>query len=216
MTGAQLPSKIPPHAYLLMQEWQKELEAEQKLRHHFYEIVDENSKMEFINGMIIFNSPVKKVHSVATGRIFSLISSYVEYLELGWTGVEKVLVSLTRNDYEPDVCFWKKETADTFEEEQMHFPAPDFVVEVLSKKTAKIDRTIKFVDYEAHGVSEYWIVEPVKKVIEQYILINGNYHLRFKGIAGTIKSEAIAGFEIEVEDIFSNTPVLKLLKYLLK
>jgi hypothetical protein len=48
------------------------------------------------------------------------------------------------------------------------------------------------------------------------VLINGNYHLRFKGSAGIIKSEVIAGFEIEVEDIFGNTPVLKLLKYLLK
>jgi Uma2 family endonuclease len=116
----------------------------------------------------------------------------------------------------PDVCFWRKDIADTFEEEQMHFPAPDFVVEVLLKKTAKIDRTVKFVDYEAHGVSEYWMVEPVKKVIAQYVLINGNYHLRFKGATGIIKSEAIVGFEMEVEAIFSNTPVFKLLKHLLK
>lgn len=208
-------SAMPPNAYLLIQAWQQQLEAEHQLRHHFYEIVDENTKMEFINGQIVFHSPVKKRHGGAVGRIFALVSGYCDYFELGWTGVEKMMVSLTRNDYEPDVCFWAKEKADLFNDDQMHFPAPDLVVEVLSKKTAKTDRTIKYTDYEAHGVLEYWIVDAVKKRVEQYILINGQYRLRFADSTGTIRSEALKGFAVEVEDIFNNVSVLKLLQPLI-
>jgi Uma2 family endonuclease len=52
----------------------------------------------------------------------------------------------------------------------MRFPAPDLVVEVLSKGTAQWDRGVKFTDYAANGVAEYWIVNPGKQTIEQYIL----------------------------------------------
>jgi len=216
MTHAQPPLNMPPNAYLLIQQWQKQLETEHQLRHHFYEIIDENTKMEFINGQIVFHSPVKKRHGDATGLIFTLINCYTNQFDLGWTGIEKMLVSLTRNDYEPDVCFWKKEKSDLFEDDQMHFPAPGLVVEVLSRKTAKTDRTTKYVDYEAHGVQEYWIVDPVKKKVEQFVLINGEYRLRFNDSTGLMKSEAVAGFEIEVEQIFDNTPILKTMQPLLK
>ena len=52
----------------------------------------------------------------------------------------------------------------------MKLPAPDLVVEVLSKGTAKRDRGIKFTDYAANGIGEYWIVNPGKQTVEQYEL----------------------------------------------
>ncbi len=38
--------------------------------------------------------------------------------------------------------------------------APDFVIEVLSPATAMKDQTEKRFLYEAHGVKEYWIINP--------------------------------------------------------
>lgn len=201
-----------PHAEILMQEAQKRLEKEKELRKHFYRIVDENKKMEFINGEIIFQSPVKKEHNEATGKIYRILSEFTEIKELGWVGVEKTLVSLTRNDYEPDVCFWKNEKAQNFLDKQMQFPAPDLVVEVLSPKTEKHDRTTKFADYEAHFVKEYWIVDANKKKIEQYVLVNEKYLLQFNGDNGVIESEAIEGLSISIEDFFSKKPIASILK----
>jgi Uma2 family endonuclease len=194
-----------PNLPLLIEQAQIRLEAEKAVRQHFYATIDENTKMEFINGQIIFQSPVKKMHNDATGNLYMLIKLYCSKHDLGWAGVEKVLVSLTRNDYEPDICFWKKARAEHFTEDQMQFPAPDLAVEVLSPKTAKTDRTTKYVDYEAHGVLEYWLVDPKKKQVEQFILINGQYYLRFKGSEGDIQSEAIEGFSIDVKAIFDNS-----------
>ena len=39
------------------------------------------------------------------------------------------------------------------------------------------DRKIKFNLYEKYGVKEYWIIDPVNKVLEQYVLIDGKYSL---------------------------------------
>ncbi|MGA0558228.1 Uma2 family endonuclease [Larkinella sp. VNQ87] len=85
-------------------------------------------------------------------------------------------------------------------------------VEVLLPKTAKIDRTIKFTDYEAHGVGEYWLVDPTKKTVEQFVLINGVFHLRFQGGEGLLKSEVVKGFQLPAEAFFSTTPALTILQ----
>ena len=45
------------------------------------------------------------------------------------------------------------------------------MVEILSKSAAKKDRGIKHQDYAAHGIGEYWIINPHRKSIDQYILI---------------------------------------------
>ncbi|MDC3426058.1 Uma2 family endonuclease [Aquibacillus sp. 3ASR75-11] len=48
--------------------------------------------------------------------------------------------------------------------------APDLIVEILSKSTAKTDRMIKFNRYQRAGVKEYWIVDPAHETIDVYIL----------------------------------------------
>ena len=84
----------------------------------------------------------------------------------------------------------------------MRFPAPDFIVEILSDSTAKTDRETKFDDYAAHGVKEYWIIDPDAEVVEQYLLRDEEYLLIKKTDSGILKSEAIAGFAIPVRAIF--------------
>ena len=126
---------------------------------------------EFINGEAIMHSPVKRRHLTASKLLENLLQNYVLVHDLGEVDTEKALVGMTRNDYEPDICFWNKETASTFDDDMMVHPAPDFIVEILSKSTASKDRAtsvggIKFEDYAAHGVREYWTIDPVRKSIE--------------------------------------------------
>ena len=144
-----------------------------------------------------------------------LLHTYTAVNKLGYVGAEKLLVSLTRNDYEPDVCFFGNEKAKKFKPAQMQFPAPDLVVEVLSKTTEAHDRGIKFTDYAAHGVSEYWIVDPDTETLEQYILDDGEYELIMKSKDGMVESRAVAGFKIPVRAIFSEKDNLKTLQGIL-
>ena len=58
------------------------------------------------------------------------------------------------------------------------YGAPDLLVEVLSPGTARYDRGRKMRFYELNGIREYWIVDPRIRVVEQYILEDGNYRLR--------------------------------------
>lgn len=125
------------------------------------------------------------------------------------------MVSLTRNDYEPDVCFFGNNKAKSFTPKQVQFPAPDLVVEVLSDSTKKNDRETKFQDYAAHGVTEYWIVDADKKIVEQYFLQNEQYELLLKAKDGEIESVVLADFKIPIRAIFDETENLKVLANLI-
>ena len=191
-----------PDAVLFAQKLESALKAEQKKRRHFYEIVEENKKVEFVNGEIIFHSPVIKQHNSATKLLCKLIDTFVIKHNLGYVGFEKILISLTRNDYEPDICLFGIEKAKEFTGRQMQFPAPDFIVEVLSDSTEKYDRETKFQDYAAHGVQEYWIIDAEKEFVEQYFLQNEKYELLLKAKDGKIESLVLNNFKIPIQSIF--------------
>lgn len=148
----------------------KLLEEERDKRKKFYEHISEQEKAEFINGEIVIHSPAKLRHILASKNLFALLDAYVRKNNLGLVGYEKMLIALSRNDYEPDICYFNPAKAQTFSLDQMKFPAPDLVVEVLLPSTEAADRGIKFEDYAAHGVAEYWIVDPEQGFLEQYVL----------------------------------------------
>lgn len=178
------------------------MENESKKREQYYALVHENVKAEFINGEIVYQSPVKRIHWKISSRIANALITYVEANQLGEVAVEKAMVSLSRNDYEPDICFFRDEIARQFTDDQMHFPAPDFVIEIISPSTEKIDREQKFVDYAAHGVQEYWIIDPVSKSIEKYINREKEFVLSEKIKQGVVNSQAVSGFSISVQEVF--------------
>jgi Uma2 family endonuclease len=201
-----------PQASLIMQKVQAALAEEQKRRERFYDEMTEQQKVEFINGQIFTHSPVKKRHNQANLLLAKLVSTYVDLHDLGFVGIEKILITLTRNDYEPDICYFSNEKAEQFTEDQMKFPVPDWVVEVLSKSTEANDRGVKFKDYEAHGIPEYWIIDPEKEVVEQYVLQDGAYELLLKTGQGTISSQVLSGFSVPVRAIFNRTENLQALR----
>jgi Uma2 family endonuclease len=178
------------------------LELEKQRRLQFYNDIDDDMKVEFINGEIVVHSPVKKEHTDVVGSLYKILDVFVKIAKLGWVGYEKVMSAFTRNDYEPDVVFFGNEKSDNFQTGQWKYPVPDFVVEVLSEGTEHRDRGIKFKDFESHGVLEYWIIDPVNETVEQYFLQDGKFKLHLKIDQGIIKSRVIKGFAIDVRAIF--------------
>lgn len=190
---------------------------EQERRELFYQTITDAEKAEFINGKVIMHSPVKKQHNLCSGFLYQLLNIYtLRHKTGGFVGFEKIFVSLTRNDYEPDICYFAPEKAQHFTAHQMKFPAPDFIAEILSPSTETIDRGVKFEDYAAHGVAEYWIINPESKTVEQYVEQNGIYNLLATLHEGVIRSSAIVGFEIPLLALFDEYEHLLALQAILQ
>ena len=187
-----------------MNELSSYIKTEEEKREHFYATVTEQEKAEFINGEVVYHSPVIRKHNYVTGNLFTLLKSFVGANNLGFVGIEKILTKLSRNDFEPDICFFRKEVADTFSDKTMFFPAPDFIAEILSKSTEKNDRGVKFEDYAFHEVKEYWIIDPDNETVEQYLLDDEKkYKLFVKLNEGMIYCKTVPGFNIPVKALFN-------------
>jgi len=180
------------------------LAAERERRRRFYEEMTPEEKVEFIDGEVILHSPARMRHLDVTMRLATLLRAFVGCRQSGKVCVEKCLCVFPRNDYEPDIVFFGRDKADTLGPETMKFPVPDFVVEVLSESTEERDRGVKFEDYAANGVAEYWIVNAEDSVLEQYLLRDGDYELALKSSSGRVRSVVIDGFESDVAALFDD------------
>ena len=193
------------------------LRDETERRERFYDEISDAQKAEFIDGEVVMHSPARNRHLTAKLNLTRLISTFVDYHELGVVRDEKCLCVFPRNDYEPDIVFFGPEKASRFHTNTMKFPMPDFAVEVLSEITERRDRGVKFEDDEAHGVQEYWIIDPSegRETVEQYVLEAGSFQLRLKSGSGEIASQVSSNFRIPIRAIFDTQENLTALRILL-
>ncbi len=52
--------------------------------------------------------------------------------------------------------------------------APDWIIEIVSLSSKKLDYVIKLAEYQKAGVREYWNVDPFNKIIMVYQLEKGD------------------------------------------
>lgn len=188
---------------------------ERERRKKFYEEMTPSQNIEFIGGAEVLHAPAQNQHLAVTKRVLKLLDTYVDIHHLGEVLSVKCLCVFPRNDYKPDVVFFGKAKAAKLKPSTMKFPIPDLVVEVLSASTEKRDRGVKFEDFEANGVGEYWVVDAEKRVVEQYVLRGGTYELVLKSSSGELRSEVIRDFTVPVAAFFSATENLAALRGML-
>ncbi|WP_296898388.1 Uma2 family endonuclease [uncultured Megamonas sp.] len=153
-------------------------------------IDDRNMKIktELIDGKIFTIAPRPKIkHATVCTNIASEFRSYLKgkTCRAFCDGVDVFLDE--NNRFVPDtmiVC-----NPDIIKHDGI-YGAPDLVVEVLSKTTAKNDRSKKKYTYAKYGVKEYWIVDVWSKSVEVYynqdswfVLDNIYYYLTDEEIA---------------------------------
>jgi Uma2 family endonuclease len=54
--------------------------------------------------------------------------------------------------------------------------APDWIIEILSPGNSKREMKVKYALYQESGVTEYWLVDPIHKVIHQLVLDDSGFY----------------------------------------
>jgi Uma2 family endonuclease len=70
----------------------------------------------------------------------------------------------------PDLAGWRREKMPVIPEDHRFEVAPDWVCEILSPSTAKLDRIKKLPLYAHYGVGHVWLVDPLARTLEAYSL----------------------------------------------
>ena len=123
--------------------------------------------MELVYGVVREPAAPRYGHQSVVTHLGALLDRHVRERDLGQVCVSPVDVVLDRDAalvLQPDIVFVAKAHLDRIKERI--WGAPDLVIEVVSPKTARRDRTTKLAWYARHGVRECWLVDARRCSVE--------------------------------------------------
>ena len=86
----------------------------------------------------------------------------------GWWILDEPELHLGPHVLVPDLAGWRRERMPVLPDTAWFETAPDWVCEILSSSTARLDRAEKMPIYLEAGVSHAWLVDPEIHVLEAY------------------------------------------------
>ncbi len=93
----------------------------------------------------------------------------------GWIILDEPEVHLGPHVLVPDIAGWRRERLPKLPDTAFIETPPDWVCEVLSPATARLDRTDKLSIYATFGVGHVWLVDPLAKTLEALALTSGKW-----------------------------------------
>ncbi len=95
----------------------------------------------------------------------------------GWWIIDEPELHLGEDILVPDLAGWRRERMPDFPDAAYSTLAPDWVCEVLSPSTRKLDLHAKRPVYAREGVAHLWLVDPVDRTLEAFELRDGEWVL---------------------------------------
>jgi len=80
---------------------------------------------------------------------------------------------------------------------------PELVTEILSTRRGNVERTEKIEDYARAGIGEYWIVNPFDRIVEVYLLRDGEYQLTRRDPGDLLRPQSFGGVAVDPRDIWA-------------
>jgi Uma2 family endonuclease len=161
---------------------------------------DEDTRAEWVDGDIVFMSPISDTHQDLVEFFLTLLRLHVEHHEKGWvrSSTFQMKLDVIPSGREPDIVYLREEHRDRMTGTYIDGPA-DMAVEVVSPESGPRDRGEKFYEYERAGVPEYWLVDPDREELVVYRLEEEQYRTAFGGREGRVESVVVDGFWVEAE-----------------
>ena len=182
----------------------------------FLERIDENPHVEWVDGEIIEMSPISERHEDLSGFLKPLVRHFAEAYNLGVVRGEpfQMKPALSLPGRAPDFFFVATAHLDRLRSTYLEGPA-DLVVEIISPESRAWDRGDKFSEYEAAGIPEYWLLDPIREQAEFYQLDPGGiYRPAALDAQGRYQSVVLPSLWLQVSWLWQTPlpPLLSILK----
>ena len=136
------------------------------------EIVDTHSaREELIEGRLYTSPRPAGPHLMAAYMLGALLAPPFVLGQGGpggWWILEEPEALFHRNRLIPDLAGWRKERMPKIPKTSIFEVVPDWVCEVISEGSRKMDRKTKPPIYLRSGVKHMWVVEPEARTLEVY------------------------------------------------
>lgn len=163
----------------------------------FATLMDEDTRAELFEGMMIVHSPVSFRHDHVGNFLRFLLVGFVDEKDAGIVNGPDTLIRLAKNrQFAPDAYFVVKERVPVPAPEKLFDGAPDLVIEILSPSNRYDDLEIKRPAYRKAGVGEIWFIDPDSQEILVDRKRKRGYSSSQSG-EGRIASAVLPGFWID-------------------
>ena len=163
---------------------------------------------EIIDGVLHLNPRPAPLHGVARSVLGARINRPFQLGEDGpggWWIIDEPELHFGEDVVVPDVAGWKKSRMPELPDTAYFTLAPDWVCEVLSPSTKKLDRGRKSAIYIRNRVKHMWLVDPIERTLEVYALTNDRWQqisaLRDSAVVCMPPFEAIS---FDLADLWGN------------
>lgn len=135
----------------------------------------DGTRAELIDGQIFYMAPPTRKHQRLVVELSSIINYYIKEkggdCEVDIAPFAVFLNEDDRNYVEPDISvICDRNKLD----DRGCNGAPDWIIEVVSPSSIRMDYYTKLFKYSSAKVREYWIVDPAKNLILVYDFENGD------------------------------------------
>jgi len=163
---------------------------------------DTKPRYELIDGLLFQKMTTTSKHAWTVGELLFVLKTWGQ--AKGWVFLpEGVGIKLGTNDGAVADVIGFAPGAQLQADETYFSQTPFLVVEVVSRSTAKRDRTDKKIGYAKIGIQLYLIADPDKRTLEIFTLKNGKYATnRVLENDDVWQPEELAGLKIEAEKLW--------------
>jgi Uma2 family endonuclease len=121
----------------------------------------------------------------------------------GWWIIDEPELHLGRSVLVPDLAGWRRERMPRVPQDHVFSISPDWICEVLSPSTSRLDRAKKMPIYARHEVMYAWLVDPVDQYLEVRRL-EGEKWVEVGTFSGSekVRAEPFPEVELDLESIW--------------
>jgi Uma2 family endonuclease len=126
---------------------------------------------ELIDGVLYASPRPRTRHARAAGRAFVDLTGPFDRQRSGpggWHLLIEPELRLGTATLVPDIAGWRRERMAEIPDVPYLELAPDWVCEVISPSTGRLDRGPKMDTYASAGVGHLWLLDPEQRTLETY------------------------------------------------
>ncbi|MEO8541553.1 MAG: Uma2 family endonuclease [bacterium] len=168
---------------------------------------------EWVDGLVVEMMSVSRRHAEMQVYLIELLQAYLRRFPVGRVYLEPFQMKPSSDlpGRSPDIMVVLERTYDRLRDQFLEGPA-DLVIEIISQGSEAVDRGDKFYEYEAGGVAEYWLIDPIREVADFYVLDDRGVFRA--STSGRFESSVLPGLSIDDDWLWEPKPMIEVLAVL--
>jgi len=164
----------------------------------------EHKVAEILDGELVLSPRPASPHAIAALRLGRILGPFDDDPggPGGWWILGEPELHFDEQVLVPDLAGWRRERMPAMRNMPFFSLPPDWVCEVLSPSTERIDRTRKLRIYAEAGVAHAWLIKPTDRTLEVLRLRDGAWTIVAVLDTAVVRAEPFDAVQLELRRLW--------------